>query len=240
MTHPALTHPFPFTAGAVPAAASSAPDDELRRDLICRALNVLVAVIGLVLTAPLMGLIAILIKLTSPGPVIYRQVRVGWNRRAGRAPRSDGGMDDESCGMPFTIYKFRTMRVAAVGATQVWAQRNDPRITPVGLVLRKFRLDELPQLYNVVIGDMNVVGPRPEQPDIVRRLRTSIRNYAARQRVLPGITGLAQVTMGYDQSVDDVRRKVALDLEYVRRRSPLEDLRIMARTTLVMLGAHGT
>jgi lipopolysaccharide/colanic/teichoic acid biosynthesis glycosyltransferase len=237
MTHLALNYPFPFASNPSSAMAI-ASDEQLRRDLMCRVLNVAVAFIGLVIMAPLMALIAVLIKATSPGPVIYTQVRIGWDRRSGRVPRGDD--ESDTCGQPFTIYKFRTMTVGGPGAAQVWAQRNDPRITKVGRILRKFRLDELPQLYNVLIGTMNVVGPRPEQPDIVKRLRTSIRHYADRQRVLPGITGLAQVTLKYDQTVDDVRRKVALDLEYVRRRCPLEDLRIMARTTLVMLGAHGT
>ena len=239
MTHPVLNYPFLVPAGPRAASAPEERDDALRRDLVCRALNVAVALVGVVITAPLMALIAVLIKATSRGPVIYRQIRVGWDRRTMRSPGGVGGTDDDLCGRPFTIYKFRTMRVAPATASQVWAQRNDPRITPIGRVLRKYRLDELPQLFNVLLGDMNVVGPRPEQPDIVKRLKTSIRNYAVRQRVLPGITGLAQVTLGYDQSVDDVRRKVALDLEYLRRRSPLEDLRIMLRTTLVMLSAHG-
>jgi lipopolysaccharide/colanic/teichoic acid biosynthesis glycosyltransferase len=238
MTHPALHSPFPFGVRPARTAPLSA-DAELTRDLVCRALNVLVAFIGVVITAPLMAVIAILIKATSSGPVIYTQTRVGWDRRSSQRPRTSS-KEPELCGMPFTIYKFRTMAVAKPDASQVWAQKNDPRITKVGRILRKFRLDELPQLFNVLIGDMNVVGPRPEQPDIVKRLAGRIGHYAARQQVLPGITGLAQVTMGYDASVDDVRRKVALDLEYVRRRSPLEDLRIMARTTLVMLSAHGT
>jgi lipopolysaccharide/colanic/teichoic acid biosynthesis glycosyltransferase len=122
---------------------------------------------------------------------------------------------------------------------QVWASQSDPRVTPVGRVLRRLRLDELPQLINVLAGDMNVVGPRPEQPDIVRTLRERIDGYAERHRVLPGITGLAQTTLGYDQSIDDVMKKTALDLEYVRRRSAMSDLRIMAQTPFVMLGMRG-
>ena len=235
MTHFALTHPLSTPTPFRPAAPVSA-EAQLVRDVLCRVLNVTVAVIGLLITAPLMLFVAIATKLTSPGPVIYTQIRIGCDRRSvRRAPVSD----NEPCGRPFRIYKFRTMHVAAPDAPQVLAKKGDPRITPIGRFLRKFRLDELPQLYNVVIGDMNVVGPRPEQPDIVRRLRASVRNYAKRQRVLPGITGLAQVTMSYEECANDIRRKVALDLEYVSRRSPLEDLRIMLRTTRVMLGATG-
>jgi lipopolysaccharide/colanic/teichoic acid biosynthesis glycosyltransferase len=202
----------------------------------CRVLNVVVALIGLVVASPVMLAIAFLIKATSRGPVLYRQRRVGRDRRGG--PRAD---DDEHNvgGKPFTIFKFRTMRAARAAEQQVWASRGDPRVTRLGRVLRATRLDELPQLVNVLRGDMNVVGPRPEQVDIARELRRTIPGYALRHRVLPGITGLAQTTLGYDQSLDDVRRKIALDLEYVRQRSPINDLRIMARTPLVMLGGRG-
>lgn len=203
-----------------------------------RALNVLVAALGLLLTLPLMIVIAVAVRLTSRGPILYTQTRVGVDRRAsgdvpaGRARRRDLG------GRPFKIYKFRTMYVVK-GAQQAWARPGDQRVTPVGRVLRKFRLDELPQLYNVLRGDMNVVGPRPEQPEIFADLRVQVDRYTWRQQVLPGITGWAQVNQGYDQSLDDVRRKLAYDLEYVQRRSPTEDMRIMLRTVPVMLGRRG-
>lgn len=201
-------------------------------------LNVVVAVTGLVLTAPLMAAIAALVRLTSPGPVIYRQQRVGIDRRGGRSGGNWRRSEDLG-GRPFTIYKFRTMRSGGNGEAQVWASPDDPRVTPVGRVLRKYRLDELPQLFNVLRGDMNVVGPRPEQPQIFAELRTSIENYPVRQQVLPGITGWAQINHHYDRSVDDVRRKVAFDLEYVSRRSALEDLRIMVKTFPVILQKRG-
>ena len=134
------------------------------------------------------------------------------------------------------MYKFRTMEVAPAKATEVWAGKNDPRVTSIGRVLRKFRLDELPQLWNVLLGDMNVVGPRPEQPSIFNYLREQIQGYARRQRVRPGITGWAQINLAYDTSVDDVRHKVAHDLEYIRNQSAMEDLKIMLRTVPVMLG----
>ena len=111
---------------------------------------------------------------------------------------------------------------------------DDHRVTQVGRVLRRFRLDELPQLINVLKGDMNIVGPRPEQPAIFVYLREQIEGYQRRQRVRPGITGWAQVNQGYDTSIDDVRRKVRYDLEYIRRQSPFEDLKIMAHTLPVM------
>ncbi|HKS05070.1 MAG TPA: sugar transferase [Gemmatimonadaceae bacterium] len=209
--------------------------------IACRALNVAVACVGLALAGPLMLVIAALVKLTSPGPVFYRQVRVGLDRRAGRAPGDAATPDERDAGgKPFTILKFRTMQHCdASKERQVWAAPDDPRITPLGSVLRRFRLDELPQLINVLRGDMNVVGPRPEQPQIVQRLRRAVSGYGLRHCVRPGITGLAQTMLGYDQSVDDVRRKVALDLEYVRRRSALHDLSIMLRTPSVMLGRRG-
>jgi len=205
-----------------------------------RALNVAVAVVGIVLTAPLMLAIAICIKLTSRGPVLFLQRRVGMDRRRWSRFGDNSRRHANAGGRLFTMYKFRTMTVAAPsGAAEVWARPDDARVTAVGRVLRKFRLDELPQLFNVVQGDMNVVGPRPEQPAIFARLRESIVAYHRRQRVRPGITGWAQINLPYDSSVDDVSRKVALDLEYVRRQSALEDFRIMLRTLPVMLGRRG-
>jgi lipopolysaccharide/colanic/teichoic acid biosynthesis glycosyltransferase len=209
-------------------------------DLARRFLNVLVALVAMVAMAPLMLIIAVLVRLDSPGPVIYRQVRVGLNRRRRRGLGSKNGRrQTDRGGRIFTILKFRTMREDAE-AGQVWAARNDPRVTKAGRFLRATRLDELPQLVNVLKGDMNIVGPRPEQPEIFAELRSELPSYRRRQRVLPGITGLAQVNRGYDASLDDVRRKVELDLEYIDRRSALQDLTIMARTMPVMvLGLWG-
>jgi len=126
------------------------------------------------------------------------------------------------------------------GEREVWAKPDDPRVTSVGRVLRKLRLDELPQLWNVLVGEMNIVGPRPEQPTIFASLREQIEEYPSRQKVLPGITGWAQVNLAYDSSVDDVREKLSYDLEYIQQRSALEDLKIMLLTPAVMLGRrHG-
>jgi len=209
-------------------------------DLDRRFLNVLVALVAIVSTLPLMLIIAVVVRLESAGPVLYRQSRVGIDRRRRRRLGSGNGRrHDNRGGRIFTILKFRTMREDPE-AGQVWATRNDPRVTRAGRLLRATRLDELPQLFNVLKGDMNVVGPRPEQPEIFAGLRSELPSYRHRQRVLPGITGLAQVSMGYDESLDHVRRKVELDLEYIERRSPLQDLTIMARTMPVMiLGVWG-
>ena len=209
-------------------------------DRALRWLNVAVALIGILLTAPLMFAIAVAVKITSPGPVLFLQPRIGLDRRTGSAP---AGSEDrrrrvDLGGKPFRIYKFRTMRVD-FSVKSVWAQRDDPRITPVGRVLRTTRLDELPQLFNVLLGDMNIVGPRPEQPRIFLELLGQVDGYRERQKVPPGITGWAQVNCSYDQCVDDVRRKLAHDLEYIRRRSVVEDVRIMARTLPVMLFRRG-
>jgi lipopolysaccharide/colanic/teichoic acid biosynthesis glycosyltransferase len=200
-----------------------------------RVLNIIVAAVGLVVAFPLMLLIAALIKLTSRGPVLFTHTRVGLDRRALSNAGGNTRRHTDQGGQPFTMYKFRTMRPAEAKEKQVWAQPEDARITPIGRVLRKLRLDELPQLFNVLKGDMNIVGPRPEQPTIFVSLREQIEGYQRRQRVRPGITGWAQINQGYDTSVDDVRRKVRYDLEYIRRQSTLEDLRIMARTLPVML-----
>lgn len=233
-----MTSPITLTLRRAKPQSRDAALQASVRERDRRALNVLVAALGLLLTLPLMIVIAIAVRLTSRGPILYTQTRVGVDRRTagdqshGRARRTDLG------GRPFRIFKFRTMYVAKE-ARQAWAKPGDQRITPVGRVLRKFRLDELPQLYNVLRGDMNVVGPRPEQPEIFADLRVQVDRYAWRQQVLPGITGLAQVSQGYDQSLEDVRRKLEFDLEYVQRRSPAEDMRIMLRTVPVMLGRRG-
>ncbi|MGD8279740.1 MAG: sugar transferase [Gemmatimonadota bacterium] len=222
------------------AKAASVPWLVTGNDRLRRALNIVVAAIGIVITAPLMLLVALAIKLTSKGPVIYRQIRVGVDRRLDRGPGAANQMRRKDLGgKAFTIYKFRTMRQSPPTARQVWASQNDPRITPVGRFLRSTRIDELPQLFNVLKGDMNIVGPRPEQPEIFADLQSKLGHYRERQRVLPGITGLAQVSLDYDQSIDDVRKKVSLDLEYIRGRSAAQDLLIMAKTMPVMVFRRG-
>ena len=178
------------------------------------------------------------VKLSSPGPVLYTQERVGIDRRRPDEEAGNHRRQIDYGGRLFRIYKFRTMHTLDE-RRQVWATPDDPRITTVGRVLRKYRLDELPQLFNVLAGDMNIVGPRPEQPVILTRLREEIREYPQRQRVLPGITGWAQVNHHYDRSIDDVRRKVQLDIEYIRRRSAMHDLKILVQTVPVVLLRKG-
>jgi lipopolysaccharide/colanic/teichoic acid biosynthesis glycosyltransferase len=202
---------------------------------ILRALNFVVAVGALLLLAPFALVIGILIKLDSPGPVIYRQLRVGLDRRQRADDEASGRRASDMGGRPFTMFKFRTMRVdAEKDSGPVWAKPEDGRATRVGALLRKTRLDEIPQFWNVIRGDMSVVGPRPERPSFVRDLRRELIAYPMRHRVPPGITGWAQVNRGYDQSLEDVREKLDLDLEYLQRRSVWFDLRIMLRTIPVM------
>ena len=210
-----------------------------------RALNLSVALTSIALASPFFILIAIAVKLSSPGPIFYTQERIGLNRRDRARDRrnrtrsiSDRRAADAG-GSVFRMVKFRTMYVSKEGDRQVWAQKDDPRITPLGRVLRAFRLDELPQLINVLKGQMNIVGPRPEQPEIFQELREEIPQYSRRQKVLPGITGWAQVNNGYDQSFKDVERKLGYDLEYLDRKSFGEDFKIMAKTIPVVLGRKG-
>jgi lipopolysaccharide/colanic/teichoic acid biosynthesis glycosyltransferase len=187
-----------------------------------------------------MAAIAVLIKVTSPGPVLYTQTRVGLDRRGLGTTTGDWRRGADYGGKPFTIYKFRTMRANGHGPdAEIWAQPDDPRVTPLGRILRLYRFDELPQLLNVLRGDMNVVGPRPEQPSIFARLRREIAHYQERQRVRPGITGWAQINQRYDTCVDDVKSKLQYDLQYIVRRSALEDLRIMLGTLPVVLFKQG-
>jgi lipopolysaccharide/colanic/teichoic acid biosynthesis glycosyltransferase len=187
-----------------------------------------------------MLIITVAVRLSSRGPVLYAQTRVGLDRRGGGDRVDISRRRSDLGGRPFTIFKFRTMvQPPEHPDDQVWATPDDPRITWLGRFLRKYRLDELPQLWNVLRGDMNIVGPRPEQPAIFVNLREQIHGYEARQRVRPGITGWAQVNHSYDRCLEDVRRKVSLDLEYIARQSLAEDLRIMALTVPVMVFRRG-
>jgi lipopolysaccharide/colanic/teichoic acid biosynthesis glycosyltransferase len=200
---------------------------------------VLGAVTLMILTLPVLLVAMLAVRLTSRGPVIYRQVRVGLNRRT-RGNIPDCRRAEDIGGQPFTIYKLRTMVVdAEQGTGAVWATCNDPRITPVGKFLRATRIDELPQLWNVLCGDMNLVGPRPERPSIVLQLKDEVDGYTLRHRVRPGITGLAQVSQAYDSCVDDVRQKVNYDLTYLNQRNLRTDMEILAKTVPVILRRFG-
>ena len=188
-----------------------------------RLLNFTVALVGLVLSLPLLPFIVLAVKLGSPGPALYRQKRVG---RGGKI---------------FDCYKFRTMRQDAeadTGAT--WALDDDPRITRVGKFLRFSRLDEIPQLWCVLKGDMHFVGPRPERPEFVQWLEKEIPYYGVRHMVRPGITGWAQVKYKYGNTLDDAREKLQYDLFYIKNASPTLDLWIMFQTIkIVLLGRGG-
>ena len=231
-THSAV----PFRSGG--EYAVHVPQHPHSREGARRALNFAVAAIGIVITAPIMLSVAVAVKLSSPGPILYRQQRVGLDMRSSKGETDRRKVD--LGGRPFTILKFRTMRMAKPGENpQVWACEGDPRVTPIGRFLRHTRLDEIPQLFNVIAGDMNVVGPRPEQPAIFQELRSEVPNYRARQQVRPGITGRAQITLEYDRCIGDVHKKVAADLEYIKTQSLVEDLRIMAMTAPVMFFRKG-
>ncbi len=221
-------------------AAQPAVAVQSQSDRLIRYLNVFVATVGLVLTLPLWLLIAVLIKLTSRGPVFYTQTRVGLDRRGNPLPLDLSKRRGDIGGRPFTIVKFRTMRTdAEAQGKAVWAKAGDNRVTLIGGFLRGCRLDELPQLLNVIRGDMNLVGPRPERPELFAELREHIPHYSRRQRVPPGITGHAQVHLQYDTSIDDVKRKLHHDLEYIAKRTVWQDLKIMVKTIPVMLFRKG-
>ncbi|MCI0455472.1 MAG: sugar transferase [Gemmataceae bacterium] len=184
-----------------------------------RAVDIVLALLLLALTAPLVLLAMLLVKLTSRGPALYTQTRVG---RQGR---------------PFTIYKLRTMVHRCESLTGAcWSVPGDPRVTLVGRFLRRTHLDELPQLWNVLRGDMSLVGPRPERPEFVPQLAQAIPHYQQRLDVRPGVTGLAQVQLPPDTDLDSVQIKVAYDLYYVRHGSPWLDLRILVGTAFKVIG----
>ena len=187
-----------------------------------RVFDIIVGSIGIVIASPIIAFTAIIIKIVSPGPVFFKQDRVGWG------------------GDLFEIYKLRTMRVDAEKLTgPVWAQEDDPRLIKFGKVIRKLHIDELPQLFNVLKGDMSIVGPRPERPVFVAKLSNEISDYPRRVNVRPGITGLAQVWHKYDETIQDVKKKVKYDLLYIREMCLMVDLRILLRTIIVSARGKG-
>jgi sugar transferase (PEP-CTERM system associated) len=188
-----------------------------------RSAEFAVAAVAFVLSLPLLALVALLVKLDGPGPVFYRQERVGERGKA------------------FRLFKVRTMRTDAETETgPVWSQRgHDPRVTRLGRILRKLRLDEIPQLWNVLRGEMSFVGPRPERPHFVEQLRSVIPYYDERHTVKPGITGWAQVKFGYGSNLEDAEEKLQYDLYYIKHMSLLLDLRIMFATLKVMALGRG-
>lgn len=187
-----------------------------------RVFDVLVSAAAIIILSPLFLLATLLIKTTSKGPIIFTQIRVG----------KDGQL--------FKIFKFRTMKVDAEKETgPVWAAQDDPRLIPVGKFLRKSHMDEIPQFFNVLRGEMSVIGPRPERPEFVAELKKKIPEYEKRLLVKPGITGLAQVWHRYDETVEDVRKKIKYDLLYIKKVCLWTDLRIFLRTFRVVLTGEG-
>lgn len=223
--------------------------------LIKRITDIVVSSIMLVCLLPVMLLVAVAVKLTSPGPIIFSQLRVGLNyrkprpdrrKRSGSLPegldedrRHNARRHDTGYGRPFVLYKFRTMRTDAEKNGAQFAQKNDPRVTPIGRFLRKTRLDELPQLWNVLKGDMSLVGPRPERPEFIEKLSAEVPGYLHRLGLKPGLTGIAQVVNGYDNNIESFKRKVALDLLYLQNCCFWNDLKILFRTIRVVLTGSG-
>lgn len=192
------------------------------RKVLKRGVDLLCAAIGIVLTVPFLPLIALAIKLDSPGPVFYRQERVGEREH------------------PFFLYKLRTMRADAESDTgAVWAQKNDSRITRLGALFRKCRIDELPQFFNILCGDMSMVGPRPERPEFVNKLKEIIPYYSERHFVKPGVTGWAQVRYPYGASEEDAMEKLRFDLYYIKNLSLTFDFMIILETIQVVLFRKG-
>lgn len=241
--------------------------EQPRRDVRClsettrlmkRVGDVVISATMLVLLTPLMILVALAVKLTSPGPALFRQLRVGLNLRRNSRDRRDSDFaplrlgaatdrrkapldrrQDVAYGRPFALYKFRTMRIDAEKHGAQFAKENDPRVTPIGRFLRKTRLDELPQLWNVLRGEMSLVGPRPERPEFVGQLSEQIPNYLKRLGLRPGLSGVAQIVNGYDNDIESFRRKVALDLLYLQNCSLRNDAKILVRTIGTVLTGRG-
>ncbi len=208
------------------------------KKLLKRAIDIVGSLLGLCLSSIALLFLPILIRLDSEGSAIFRQVRVGRNRREGdrrvlsvavpverrKGPRRQ----EDLLGQPFEVYKFRSMKQNAERKTgPIWASSDDPRITNVGKFMRPHHLDEIPQFINVLKGEMSLVGPRPERPEFVQRLKVKVPEYAYRFRRRPGLTGLAQINCGYDTSVADVARKLKFDLEYIRKVDLTRDVIIL-------------
>ena len=186
-----------------------------------RCIDILLSVTGLVLTAPFFPLIALAILVESPGPIFFKQVRVGNGEK------------------PFVLYKFRSMRRDAERAGAVWAVKNDARVTGVGRFLRNSRIDEIPQLYNVLKGEMSFIGPRPERPEFVESLKRDIYYYSKRHTIKPGLTGWAQVRYPYGATVEDAIEKLRYDLYYIKNLSFFLDTQIIFETVKVVLFGRG-
>ena len=217
-----------------------------------RILDIVGSITLMILCIPIFIVIPILMAITMPGKIIYSQTRVGVNLRKRRDRRqSDTGTldgedrrqssrrDEGSYGKPFTIYKFRTMlENAELNGAQL-ATEDDPRVTKLGRFMRRTRIDELPQLWNILRGDMSLVGPRPEREEFVKSLSEEIPNYLNRLGLRPGLSGIAQIENGYDDNIESFRRKVAYDLLYLQNCCLINDLKILLRTVYVVITGKG-
>ena len=192
------------------------------QSLMKRITDIVFSLIAMILLLPLFMVLAIIVGLGSPGGIIYKQTRLGKN------------------GNRFNLYKLRTMYINSEIITgPIWANKNDSRVTPVGIVLRKFHLDEIPQLYNVFIGQMSIVGPRPERPQIIDKLTKEIPYYTHRMKVKPGITGWAQIRGVYDTSLEDVHIKLKHDLFYIENMSLSLDCKVLLLTFWTIIKGKG-
>ena len=204
-----------------------------------RLFDVLFSIFMMSLFMLIFPIIAIAIKIDSKGPVFYSQTRIGLNRRRRHSGNTENRRSLVYPGRQFKVLKLRTMKTDAEANGPTWATENDNRITKVGKLLRRFRLDEFPQFYNVLKGDMSTIGPRPERLCFIRQLESDVPGYNERLLVLPGITGLAQVVNGYDTNLESVRKKVALDKHYIRNYSIFMDLKILVITVWVVITGRG-
>ncbi len=221
-----------------------------------RILDIVMAVGLLLILWPVMLLTAIAVKLTSPGPAIFTQTRVGLNLRKKKTDRrlknlgpppgeeerrrvENDRRNEYKYGKEFTLYKFRTMRNDAERDGAQFAVKGDARVTSVGRFLRKTRFDELPQLWNVLKGEMSMVGPRPERPEFIEHLSSEIPDYIQRLGLKPGLTGLAQIENGYDNDINSFRKKVTYDLIYLQNCCLWNDIKVLFRTIRVVLTGSG-
>ncbi len=190
--------------------------------LLKRTIDILFSLIALFILAPLFILLSFLVLFSSPGSVFYRQIRVGRE------------------GLHYKMYKFRSMYQDSEKNTgPIWASREDERITPIGKVMRRFHLDEIPQFFNVLIGDMSIVGPRPERPEIVAHIMKEIPDYLNRTKIKPGITGWAQIHGTYDKNLDDVNLKLKNDYYYIENSSIVFDIKILFLTLMKIIKGQG-
>ena len=190
--------------------------------LLKRSLDILLSLIAMMLLLPIFLILCVLVYFSSPGSILYRQIRVGER------------------GIHYQIYKFRSMYENSEEHTgPIWASLDDKRITPIGKIMRRFHIDEIPQFFNVLIGDMSIVGPRPERPEIIENIMKEIPNYLSRTKIKPGITGWAQLNGTYDNNIDDVSIKLQNDCYYIENFSLSFDIKILFLTLIRVLKGRG-